>query len=63
MSLIPQLDIYQTQLRSTQFTNEVCFVKGLAKYKENMTLITWIMGQECPTTRGSKDGDAVFIGD
>ena len=55
--------MYQTQLRSTQFTNEVCFVKGLAKYKENMTLITWIMGQEYPTTRGSKDGDAVFIGD
>ena len=38
MSLIQPLDIYQTKLRSTQFTSEVHFVKGLTNYIENMTL-------------------------
>ena len=31
--------MYQTQLRSTKFTNKVRFVKGLVNYIENMTLI------------------------
>ena len=30
--------MYQTQLRSNQFTNKVRFVKGLVNYIENMTL-------------------------
>ena len=38
MSSIQRLDMYQTQLRSTQFTSKVGFIKGLANYKENMTL-------------------------
>ena len=32
MSLIQQLDMYQTQLRSTQFISKVRFVKELANY-------------------------------
>ena len=38
MSLIQLLDMYQTQLKSNQFTSKVCFVEGLANYIENMTL-------------------------
>jgi len=38
MALIQLLDMYQTQIRSTQFTSKVCFVKGLVNYIENMTL-------------------------
>ena len=38
MFLIQPLDVYQTQLRSTQFTNKIFFVKGLANYIETMTL-------------------------
>ena len=38
MSIIQPLDMYQTQLRSTQFTSKMHFVKGLANYIENMTL-------------------------
>ena len=37
MSLILPLDMYQIQLKSTQFTNEVYFVEGLANYTENIT--------------------------
>ena len=35
MSLILPLDMYQTQLRSTQFTSKVRFVKRLANYIDN----------------------------
>ena len=38
MSLIQTFDMYQTQLRSTQFTNKMRFVKRLTNYIENMTL-------------------------
>ena len=38
MSLIQLLGMYQTQLRSIQFTSKMRFVKGLANYIENMTL-------------------------
>ena len=40
MSLIQTFDMYQTQLRSTQFTNKMRFVKRLTNYIENMTLIS-----------------------
>ena len=38
MSLIQTFDMYQTQLRSTQFTSKMCFVKRLTNYIENMTI-------------------------
>ena len=38
MSLIQPLDMYQTQLKSTQFTSKVHFVEELTNYIENMTL-------------------------
>jgi len=45
MSLIQPLDIYQTQLRSNQFTSKVRFVKRLVNYIENMPL-TWANGNQ-----------------
>ena len=38
MSLIQTFNIYQTQLRSTQFTSKMCFVKRLTNYIEIMTI-------------------------
>ena len=46
MSLILPLDMYQIQLRSTQFTNEVYFVEGLANYIENITYKNSARGNE-----------------
>ena len=43
MSLIQPLEMYQTQLRSTQFTNKVHFDKGFANYISNMTLTKSIL--------------------
>ena len=42
MPLLQPLDMYQTKLRSTQFTSKVCFIKGIANYIENMTLTLFI---------------------
>ena len=38
MSLIQTFNMYQTQLRSTQFTSKMRFVKRLTNYIEIMTI-------------------------